>query len=133
MTLEESVRRFLDIQDERREILSVIEQNHIHTQNDRLVYNRYKNADNEFFREHIRKGIENGKDWHSALDYFLLPDKPFDIEDVEDVKAKECFRQILELDEEEIRLGDNIQQNYGNENTYQRAMEIFNEKYGGDL
>ena len=38
--------------------------------------------------------------------------------------------QILELDEEEIQLGDYIQQNYGNENTYQRAMEIFNEKYG---
>lgn len=133
MTLEESIRRFLDIQDERREILSAIEQNHIHTQNDRLVYNRYKNADNEFFREHICKGIEKGKDWHSALDYFLLPDKPFDIEDVEDVKAKECFRQILELDEEEIRLGDYIRQNYGDEDTYQRAMEIFNEKYGSDL
>ena len=130
MTLEESIRRFLDIQDERREILSIIEQNHIHTHNDRLVYNRYKNAGNEFIREHIRKGIENGKDWHLALDYFLLPDKPFDIEDVEDVKAKECFMQILELDEEEIRLGVYIRQNYGDGNSYQRAMAIFNEKYG---
>lgn len=130
MTLEESVRRFLDIQDERREIMSIIEQNHIHTQNDRLVYNRYKNAGNEYFREYIRKGIEKGKDWHLALEHFLLPDKPFDIEDVENVKAKEYFRQILELDEEEIRLGDYIRQNYGDEDTYQRAMEIFNEKYG---
>lgn len=47
MTLEESVRRFLDILDKRREIMNIIEQNHIHTQNDRLVFNRYKNADNE--------------------------------------------------------------------------------------
>lgn len=37
MTLEKSVRRILDIQDERREILSIIEQNHIHTPLDRLV------------------------------------------------------------------------------------------------
>ena len=130
MTLEESVRRFLDILGKRREIMNIIEQNHIHTQNDRLVFNRYKNADNEYFREHIRKGIEKGKDWHSALDGFPLPDKPFDIEDVEDVKAKEYFRQILELDEEEIRLGVYIRQNYGDGNSYQRAMAIFNEKYG---
>ena len=67
------------------------------------------------------------------MELFPSPDKPFNIEDVEDVKAKECFRQIIELDEEEIGLEDYIQQNYGDENTYHRAMVIFNEKYSRDL
>lgn len=66
------------------------------------------------------------------MELFPSPDKPFNIEDVEDVKAKECFRQILELDEEEIGLEDYIQQNHGDEN-YHRAMVIFNEKYSRDL
>lgn len=129
MTLEEAIRRFLDIQDERREIMSVIEQNHIHTQNDELVYNRYKNTANISIRAHIYKYIEEGHDCYSLLEDLPLPDRPFTIEDVEDKKAVEYYKQMIELDKEENQIKDYIQQNFDNEIAYQKAMELFNEKY----
>ena len=64
----------------------IIQTNHIHNENDKLVFYRYKNANNESIRKHILKRIEEGKtEWKSLLEDFPLPDKPFNIEDIEDI------------------------------------------------
>ena len=84
MTLEESLQKLDELMSKERELLKDIQKNHIHSENDKLVFYRYKNANNERIRKHILKRIEEGKtEWKSLLEDFPLPDKPFKIEDVE--------------------------------------------------
>ena len=85
MTLQESLQRLDELMEKERDLLKDIQENHIHNENDKLVFYRYKNANNESIRKHILKRIEEGKtEWKSLLNDFPLPDKPFNIEDVDD-------------------------------------------------
>lgn len=84
MTLEESLQKFDELMEKERDILKDIQINHIHSENDKLVFYRYKNANNEGIRKYILKRIEEGKtEWKSLLEEFPLPDKPFNMEDIE--------------------------------------------------
>lgn len=130
MTFEESLRKFDRLMEEERELVKDIQTNHIHNENDELVFFRYKNGKNEFIRKHILKGIEAGKiEWKSLLKDFPLPDKPFNIEDVLDEKMKECFIRILDIENELKELGDYINNNFGNTDMKNRIKKHFDEKY----
>ncbi|MBQ2858330.1 MAG: hypothetical protein IJE78_14650, partial [Bacteroidaceae bacterium] len=68
MTLQESLQRLDELMEKERELLNDIQMNHIHSENDKLVFYRYKNANNESIRKHILKRIEEGKtEWKSLL------------------------------------------------------------------
>ena len=47
MTLEESLQKLDELMSKERELLKDIQKNHIHSENDKLVFYRYKNANNE--------------------------------------------------------------------------------------
>ena len=130
MTLEESLQKFDELMEEERELLKDIQTNHIHNENDKLVFYRYKNANNESIRKHILKRIEEGKtEWKSLLEDFPLPDKPFNIEDIEDADMKERFIRILNIENEFKELGDYINNNFGNTEMKNRIKKHFDDKY----
>lgn len=130
MTLQESLQKLDELMEKERELLKDIQMNHIHSENDKLVFYRYKNANNESIRKHILKRIEEGKtEWKSLLNDFPLPDKPFNIEDVENESMKECFMCILEIEHEMTELGDYINNNFDNPEMKNRIKLYFEEKY----
>ena len=130
MTLEESLQKFDELMGKERELLKDIQTNHIHNENDKLVFYRYKNANNESIRKHILKRIEEGKtEWKSLLEDFPLPDKPFNIEDIEDTDMKERFIRILDIENEFKELGDYINNNFGNTEMKNRIKNHFDDKY----
>lgn len=129
MTLKEHLQELFILHDKRSELMNIIQQKHIHNSNDELVFCRYKNAGNECLREHIRKGISKGKDWNSLLDCFPLPDKPFDIEDIQDAGMKECFMRIQEIEEEEEMLGGFIRNAFEQSEIEKIFNQLFKEKY----
>lgn len=130
MTLQESLQKLDELMEKERELLKDIQMNHIHSENDKLVFYRYKNANNESIRKHILKRIEEGKtEWKSLLNDFPLPDKPFNIEDVENESMKECFMCILEKEHEMTELGDYINNNFDNPEMKNRIKLYFEEKY----
>lgn len=129
MTLEEGLQELFILHDKRNELLNTIQQKHIHNSSDELVFYRYKNAGNEWLREHIRKGIGQGKDWNSLLDCFPLPDKPFDIEDIQDTGMKECFMRIQEIEKEEEVLGAYIRNTFEQSEIGRLYNQMFAEKY----
>lgn len=130
MTLEESLQKFDELMGKERELLKDIQTNHIHNENDKLVFYRYKNANNESIRKHILKRIEEGKtEWKSLLEDFPLPDKPFNIEDIEDTDMKERFIRILDIENEFKELGDYINNNFGNTEMKNRIKKHFDDKY----
>ena len=130
MTLQESLQRLDELMKKERELLNDIQMNHIHSENDKLVFCRYKNANNESIRKHILKRIEEGKtEWKSLLNDFPLPDKPFNIEDVENERMKECFKCIENIENEMTELADYINNNFGNLEVKNRIKKYFDEKY----
>ena len=130
MTLEESLQNFDRLMEEERELMKDIQTNHIHNENDELVFYRYKNGKNEFIRKHIVKGIEAGKtEWESLLKDFPLPDKPFNIEDIEDIEMKERFMRLQKIENEFKELGDYINNYFGNTDMKNRIKKHFDEKY----
>lgn len=130
MTLEESLQKFDELMEKERDLLKDIQENHIHNENDKLVFYRYKNANNESIRKQILKRIEEGKtEWKSLLDDFPLPDKPFNIEDVENERMKECFKCIENIENEMTELADYINNNFGNLEVKNRLKKYFDEKY----
>lgn len=130
MTLEESLQKFDELMEKERDLLKDIQENHIHSENDKLVFYRYKNANNESIRKHILKRIEEGKtEWKSLLDDFPLPDKPFNIEDVENESMKECFMCIQDIEHEMTELGNYINNNFDNPEMKNRIKQYFEEKY----
>ena len=72
MELKEHLLKLQTLNEKRNELLSMIQQNHIHNSNDELVFHRYKNKDNIWFREHIQRGINKGKNWNSLLEEFFF-------------------------------------------------------------
>ena len=130
MTLQESLQKLDELMEKERELLKDIQMNHIHSENDKLVFYRYKNANNESIRKHILKRIEEGKtEWKSLLNDFPLPDKPFNIEDVENERMKECFKCIENIENEMTELADYINNNFGNLEVKNRIKKYFDEKY----
>lgn len=130
MTLQESLQKLDELMEKERELLRDIQTNHIHSENDKLVFYRYKNANNESIRMHILKRIKEGKtEWKSLLDDFPLPDKPFNIEDVENESMKECFICIQDIEYEMTELGNYINNNFDNPEMKNRIKQYFEEKY----
>lgn len=132
MTLEESLQKFDELMEKERELLKDIQTNHIHSENDKLVFYRYKNAKNESIRKHILKRIEEGKtEWKFLLEDFPLPDKPFNLEDIENADMKERFIRILDIENEFKELGNYINNNFGNTEMKNRIKKHFDDKdYG---
>ena len=129
MTLEESLQKFDELIEKERDILKDIQINHIHSENDKLVFYRYKNANNESIRKHILKRIEEGKtEWKSLLNDFPLPDKPFNMEDIESERMKECFKCIENIENEITKLADYINNNFGNPEMKRRIKQYFEAK-----
>ena len=130
MKLEEALQKLEILIEEEHALLKEIKKKHIHNENDELVYFRYKNADNAQIREYISRRIEEGKDWKELLDEYPMPDKPFHIEDIQDVTMKTFFMRIIDLEKEEKVLGDYINKNYEYPEINQRIEQYFNDKYG---
>lgn len=130
MMLEESLHKFDGLMEKERDLLKEIQTNHIHNENDKLVFFRYKNANNEAIRKHILKRIEEGKtEWKSLLEEFPLPDKPFNMEDIENERMKECFKCIENIENEITELADYINNNFGNPEMKKRIKKYFDDKY----
>ena len=76
------------------------------------------------------KRIEEGKtEWKSLLNDFPLPDKPFNIEDVENERMKECFMCIQDIEHEMKELGNCINNNFDNPEMKNRIKQHFEKKY----
>lgn len=130
MTLEESLRKLDELIEQERMLMKEIRENHIHNENDELVYNRYRNAGNVSLRKYMLKKIKEGKNWESLLDNFLVPDKPFNIEDIQCANMKECFMRILELEKKGQELGNYINNNFEHPEINRIIKQSFEEKYG---
>ena len=129
MTLEVSLQKFDELMEMERDILKDIQINHIHSENDKLVFYRYKNANNEGIRKYILKRIEEGKtEWKSLLEEFPLPDKPFNMEDIESERMKECFKCIENIENEITKLADYINNNFGDPEMKRRIKQYFEAK-----
>ena len=129
MELKEHLQRFLILNDKKNKLLDIIQQNHIHNSNDELVFHRYKNKDNIWLREHIQRGIDKGKKWTQLLDNFPLPDKPFDIADIQDTEMKKCFMELEKIEEEEDVLGKYIRSTFEPTEINKQFDHILKEKY----
>lgn len=130
MTLEESLRKLDELIEQERMLMKEIRENHIHNENDELVYNRYRNAGNVSFRKYMLKKIKEGKNWESLLDNFPVPDKPFNIEDIQCADTKECFMRILKLEKKGKELGNYINNNFEHPEINRIIKRSFEEKYG---
>lgn len=130
MTLEESLRKLDELIEQERMLMKEIRENHIHNENDELVYNRYRNAGNVSLRKYMLKKIKEGKNWESLLDNFPVPDKPFNIEDIQCADTKECFMRILELENKGKELGNYINNNFEHPEINRIIKQSFEEKYG---
>lgn len=105
MTLQESIQRLLEISNQRKEQTKKIKENYLHTEENDMLYERWLNTRFEGVRQKIRQEIANGKKkWEEFLEFFPLPDKPFDINDVEDEEFKSCILEIERLETEDHEL-----------------------------
>ena len=101
MTLQESIQRLLEISNQKKELTKQIKENYLHTEENDMLYERWLNTRFEGVRQKIRQEIANGKKkWEEFLEFFPLPDKPFDINDVEDEEFKSCILEIERLEKE---------------------------------
>lgn len=105
MTLQESLQRLLEISNQRKELTKKIKENYLHTEENDMLYERWLNTRFEGVRQKIRQEIANGeKKWEELLEFFPTPDKPFDINDVEDEELKSCILEIERLEAEDHEL-----------------------------
>lgn len=105
MTLQESIQRLLEIPNQRRELTSKIKENHLHTVENQILYERWINMKGEVIRQKLCDKITDGdKRWEELLELFPSPDKPFEIDDVKDEGLKICIQKIEKLDKEDHEL-----------------------------
>lgn len=105
MTLQESLQRLLGISNRRKELTKKIKENCLHAEKNSMLYERWLNTRFEGVRQKIRQEIANGeKKWEELLEFFPIPDKPFDINDVEDEELKSCILEIERLEAEDHEL-----------------------------
>ena len=105
MTLQESIQRLLEIPSQRKELTNKLKENHLHTEESQILYERWLSTRFERVRQKIRKDIANGeKKWEEYLELFPCPDKPFDINDVKDDEFKSCIQEIERLETEDHEL-----------------------------
>ena len=105
MGLEEALQRLLEILNQTKALRQQITDNHLHSEENELLYERWSNTRHVFIRETIRDGIEHGKkEWDGLLEIYPTPDKPFDINDVKDESFRVCIERIDELEAEEREL-----------------------------
>lgn len=131
MTLEESMDKLDELHRQEIILLEEVKKCHIHNTNDERVYYRYVYADNIKIKEYILKRIKEGKtEWKSLADEYPLPDKPFDMDDIQDSAMKECFMRLQELTKEEKALGDYINDNFDFPEINRAIKQHFDEKYG---
>lgn len=129
MKLKENLQRFLFLNNKRNELLDIIQQYHIHNSNDELILYRYKNKDNIWLRGHIQKGIDKGKNWNSLLENFPLPDKPFDMADIQDTEMKNRFLELEKIEEEKKALSKYIRSTFESTEINKQFNQILKEKY----
>lgn len=105
MTLEESIQRLLEISNQRKELTKKIKENHFHIEENQILYERWLSTRFERVRQKICEDIANGKGkWKEFLDIFPIPDKYFDIKDVQDEELKSCIQEIERLETEDHEL-----------------------------
>lgn len=105
MTLQETLQRLLEISNQRKELTKKIKENCLHAEKNGMLYERWLNTRFEGVRQKIRQEIANGeKKWEELLEFFPIPDKPFDINDVEDEELKSCILEIERLEAEDHEL-----------------------------
>lgn len=129
MELKEHLLKLQTLYEKRNGLLNTIQQNHIHNSNDELVFHRYKNKDNIWLREHIQRGIDKGKKWTQLLDNFPLPDKPFDIADIQDTEMKKCFMELEKIEDEKKVLRKYIRSTFEPTEINKQFDHILKEKY----
>lgn len=129
MELKEHLLKLQTLYEKRNGLLNTIQQNHIHNSNDELVFHRYKNKDNIWLREHIQRGIDKGKNWNSLLENFPLPDKPFDMADIQDTEMKNRFLELEKIEEEKKALSKYIRSTFESTEINKQFNQILKEKY----
>lgn len=119
MTLQETIQRLLEIPHKRKELTSKIRKDHLHTEENQILYERWINMKGEDIRHKLCDKIADGdKRWEELLELFPSPDKPFKIDDVKDEGFKFCIQEIERLDKEEHEL-------------FSYALETFKSEEGG--
>lgn len=105
MTLQESIKRLLEIPGQRKELTSKIKENHLHTEENQILYERWINMKGEAIRQKLCDKIVDGdKRWEELMELFPAPDKLFKIDDVKDEGLKFCIQEIERLDKEDHEL-----------------------------
>ena len=105
MTLQESIQKLKDITHQSDALYQRIYDNHLHTEGNKLLCERWFNTRSQALGEKIRDEMGDEKEeWEQYLKLFPLPDKPFDINDVKDEEFKSCIQEIEKLEEEDHKL-----------------------------
>lgn len=105
MTLQESIQRLKDINQQSKALSKRINEDCLHSEENQMLYERWLNTRSEIIRHRLCDGISKGyKEWEQFLDLFPSPDKPFDIEDVKDDMLKSCIQEIERLEVEDHEL-----------------------------
>ena len=124
MTLEEVLQKLTDLSVRRENLINDIEENLLHTEENKLMYNRWMDAKNIVIRQGLSDLIARGrKHLEKFLYMFPDPDKPFDINDVMDVNLRTTIQEIEKVDAENDQLFKYILENFKSEEEITKVKE----------
>ena len=91
-----------------------------------MLYERWLNTRFEGVRQKIRQEIANGeKKWEELLEFFPIPDKPFDINDVEDEELKSYILEIERLEAEDHELFSYVLNTFKSKEDYRMIIKDY--------